>query len=149
MSELRELYQELILDHGRQPRNCGALADANHIKEGYNPLCGDKLKLYIREENGIVQDVKFEGEGCAISMASASMMTQALKGKTVAEAQQLFELFHQGVTKDLNEADEKKLGKLIVLSGVKEFPMRVKCATLAWHTMCAALDDDAGAVSTE
>lgn len=149
MSELRELYQELILDHGRQPRNNGVLEDANHIKEGYNPLCGDKLTLYIKEENGLVQNIRFQGEGCAISIASASMMTQALKGKTIIEAKKIFELFHQAVTEDLNDADEKKLGKLIVLSGVKDFPMRVKCATLAWHTMSAALNNDATIVSTE
>lgn len=150
MSDLRELYQQLIIDHGRKPRNFGTLADANHIKEGYNPLCGDQLTLYIKEHDGIIDDVRFEGQGCAISTASASMMTEFIKGKSIKQAEELFENFHQLVTDGGDHALLKdKLGKLIVLAGVAEYPARVKCATLAWHTMQAALHDDDEPVSTE
>ena len=147
MSEIQELYQQLIIDHGRHPRNFCACDEANKIKEGYNPLCGDKLTVYITEQDGIIQDVSFQGEGCAISMASASMMTEAIKGKTVNEVEALFGAFHDTVTK--GEPSAENLGKLAVLSGVAEFPARVKCATLAWHTVMAALNDSKENVTTE
>jgi len=147
MSELRELYQELIIDHGRKPRNFGKLETANHIKEGYNPLCGDQLTVYLCEKDGIVTDVKFEGVGCAISMASASLMTQALIGKTTETVQKLFDSFHQLMIGA--EDVDVDLGKLQALAGVSEFPARVKCATLCWHTAMAAMHDDNKLVSTE
>ena len=138
MSDLNDLYQEVILDHNRRPRNFHALADADHSAEGYNPLCGDRLTLYIKVDNGVVSDVGFEGGGCAISKASASLMTDAIKGKSVAEAQELFDRFHRMVTTPPEEAVED-LGKLSALAGVREFPVRVKCASLAWHTLKAAM----------
>jgi nitrogen fixation NifU-like protein len=138
MSDLNDLYQEVILDHNRRPRNFHALADADHSAEGYNPLCGDRLTLYIKVDNGVVTDVGFEGGGCAISKASASLMTDAIKGKSVAEAQELFDRFHRMVTTPPEEAVED-LGKLSALAGVREFPVRVKCASLAWHTLKAAM----------
>jgi nitrogen fixation NifU-like protein len=153
MSDLRDLYQQVILDHQRRPRNFRKQDSpgARHV-EGFNPLCGDKITVYVTIEGDIVKDVSFEGSGCAISTASASMMTDALKGKTRAEAERLFKRFQELVTADPHArvADEEELGKLAVFSGVREFPLRVKCATLAWHTVRAAL---AGAqertVSTE
>lgn len=148
MADLRELYQEMIFDHYKRPRNCHALADANHHADGFNPLCGDKVTVYVKLEDGIIEDVSFQGAGCAISTASASLMTELLKGKTVAEAQALFEKFHKLVTGDENP-DLAGLGKLEVLGGVKEFPARVKCATLVWHTLHAALENDQHLVSTE
>jgi nitrogen fixation NifU-like protein len=144
---LRELYQEMIIDHGKQPRNFGKLEHANHTQAGHNPLCGDRLMLYVAERNGIVEDVRFEGAGCAISVASASLMTEAVKGKSVTEVNVLFELFHQLVTE--GKEPETSIGKLSVFSGVAEFPVRVKCATLAWHTLKAALQNDPNPVSTE
>lgn len=144
---LRELYQEMIIDHGRQPRNFGAMAHATHSKNGQNPLCGDKLTVYLHAEKDIVTDVKFEGAGCAISVASASLMTDAVKGKSVAEVNQIFQHFHDLLTKG-GECDPA-LGKLAVFAGVAEFPVRVKCATLAWHTLKAALEHDEKSVSTE
>ena len=151
MSDLRELYQEVIFDHYRRPRNRGVLPDANHKAEGYNPLCGDRIMLYLRVEDGIVKDARFEGAGCAIATASASLMTEALKGRTAAEAEALFQRFHEMVTTppDVPLTGDPALGKLSTLSGVREFPVRVKCATLAWHTLRAALHDAAGTVSTE
>lgn len=149
MSDLRELYQELIIDHGRHPRHFGKLDSANHIKEGYNPLCGDKLTLYVVEKNGVIENVSFEGAGCAISMASASLMTDALMGKTIQEADTLFREFHELLTGGGQVKLQSHLGKLVVLSGVAEFPARVKCATLAWHTMQAALHNSDLLVSTE
>lgn len=150
MSDLKELYQQLIIDHGRKPRNFGKLDDANHIKEGYNPVCGDQLTLYIKEHEGIIEAISFEGQGCAISTASASLMTEMLKGKDIHQAEELFENFHQLVAEGGDYALLKnKLGKLIVLAGVAEYPARVKCATLAWHTMQAALHGDQQSVSTE
>jgi nitrogen fixation NifU-like protein len=151
MSDVRELYQEIILDHGRRPRNFGPLESANHHAEGYNPLCGDRLTLHLQIENDTVVDAHFEGSGCAISTASASVMTQVLKGKTVAEARALFERFKALVTGPMDtQPSEEDLGKLAVFAGVREFPVRVKCATLAWHTMDAALDDrDDSTVTTE
>ena len=148
MPDLRDLYQEVILDHHRKPRNFGPLADANRHAEGFNPLCGDRLKLYLKVVDGVIRDVSFEGIGCAISTASASLMTEALKGKSEAQAQALFEGFHALVTGGQPPA-APALGKLEVLAGVREFPMRVKCATLAWHTLHAALHDGARPVSTE
>jgi nitrogen fixation NifU-like protein len=138
MSDLTDLYQEVILDHNRRPRNFHALADANHTAEGHNPLCGDRLTLYLKVQDGVVTDVSFEGAGCAISKASASLMTDAVKGKTVAEAEALFERFHRMVTTPPEQAVED-LGKLSALAGVREFPVRVKCASLAWHTLKAAM----------
>ena len=147
MSEIRELYQQMIIDHGRHPRNFGELKGANATKEGFNPLCGDKLTLYLKIEDNIVQDLMFEGVGCAISMASASLMTEALKGKTINEAKIIFEKFHLAVTTGI---DKSNLGKLEVLTGVKDYPARVKCATLAWHTLVGVLDKDAPEIiSTE
>lgn len=148
-SDLRDLYQEVILDHGRHPRNFGPLDGANRTSEGHNPLCGDHIEVHATvDKDGRIQDVKFEGHGCAISTASASLMTDAVKGKTIAEAKHLFEHFHDLVTKD-DALPEDDLDKLVVLAGVKEFPMRVKCATLAWHTLNAALDKTDAPVTTE
>jgi nitrogen fixation protein NifU and related proteins len=149
MSELTDLYQEVVLDHGRRPRNYGTLENPSHKGEGFNPLCGDQLKLYLKVTDGRIDDVKFEGSGCAISKASASLMTSTLKGKSVSEAETLFEQFHHMVTHGKDERpDPEKLGKLAVLAGVSEYPTRVKCASLAWHTLKAALKGDAS-VSTE
>ncbi len=148
MSDLRELYQQLIIDHGRRPRNFGKLDNATHIKQGFNPLCGDKLTFYCVVENNVITCVQFEGVGCAISMASASLMTQALMGKSLNEFEKIFHQFHQLVTGEAVE-DETLLGKLMVLAGVSEYPSRVKCATLAWHTAHAAVHQQAIAVSTE
>lgn len=144
---LRELYQEMIVDHGKHPRNFGTLPAANHIHAGHNPLCGDKLIVYVVEKNGVVEDVKFEGAGCAISVASASLMTESIKGKSMAEINKLFDLFHHLVTEGQTTSDD--LGKLAVFGGVAEFPVRVKCASLAWHTLKAAMDNDPKPVSTE
>jgi nitrogen fixation NifU-like protein len=141
MSDLTDLYQEVILDHNRRPRNFHALADASHSAEGYNPLCGDRLTLYLKVDGGVVTDVAFEGAGCAISKASASLMTDAVKGRTVAEAQALFERFHRMVTTPPEQPVED-LGKLSALAGVREFPVRVKCASLAWHTLRAAMANE-------
>lgn len=148
MSDLRELYQELIIDHGRHPRNFSVMQNATVSKEGFNPLCGDRLTLFLQVENNKIVDVAFQGSGCAISMASASLMTEALKNKTVDEVKKIFNLFHGMVTSDA-PVDAAVLGKLMVLQGVCEFPSRVKCATLAWHTMIAAVEHDDRNVSTE
>ncbi|MDF2529626.1 MAG: iscU [Gammaproteobacteria bacterium] len=150
MSDIRELYQQLIVEHGRQPRNFGELEQATVIKLGHNPLCGDQLKLYLQIENNIIKDVKFEGRGCAISMASASLMTQAIKGQTIEAAEALFKQFYQ-VVKEHNHDPVllESLGKLSVLRGVSDYPARVKCATLAWHTLHAGLEGDNKPVSTE
>lgn len=147
MSDLNDLYQEVILDHNRRPRNFHPLEAASHTAEGYNPLCGDRLTLYLKVDDGVIADVSFQGSGCAISKASASMMTDALKGKTVADAQALFDRFHRMVTTAPDQAVED-LGKLSALAGVREFPVRVKCASLAWHTLKAALEQQQK-VSTE
>jgi len=150
MSELRELYQEVIIDHGRHPRNFGMLPHANCHQEGFNPLCGDKIILHVYENNNVVEDLKFEGSGCAISMASASLMTECLKGKSRDEIEEAFNVFHDWVTQEIvADVLKEKLGKLAVLGGVREFPARVKCATLAWHTLRAALVGDREFVSTE
>jgi nitrogen fixation NifU-like protein len=139
VSDLRELYQEVIFDHNRHPRNFGKLAGANRHADGYNPLCGDKLSLYLKIEGDIITDVRFEGVGCAISTASASLMTERLKGMKVADAEALFHKFHAVVTEDATDGPGPDLGKLSVLTGVRDYPARVKCATLAWHTLEAAL----------
>jgi nitrogen fixation NifU-like protein len=152
MEDLRELYQEVILDHSKRPRNFREMPEANHHADGHNPLCGDRITVYLRLDGDVIREVSFKGAGCSISTASASMMTDALRGKTVAEATALFERFHELVTADPSRAAEDassgELGKLAVFSGVCEFPMRVKCASLSWHTMKAALEGEAGA-STE
>jgi nitrogen fixation NifU-like protein len=141
MSDLSDLYQEVILDHNRRPRNFHALAGASHRAEGYNPLCGDRLTLYLKLNGDTIEDVSFEGAGCAISKASASMMTDALKGRSIAEANALFDRFRRMVTTPPSEAVED-MGKLSALAGVREFPVRVKCASLAWHTLKAALSNE-------
>ena len=138
MTELSDLYQEVILDHNRRPRNFHALEDATHTADGHNPLCGDRLRLYLKVEGGIVSDVAFEGAGCAISKASASMMTDAVKGRTVTEVDALFQRFHRMVTTP-PDCPVEDMGKLSSLAGVREFPVRVKCASLAWHTLKAAM----------
>jgi nitrogen fixation NifU-like protein len=137
--ELRQLYQEVILDHYKKPRNFGPLAGADHTAEGYNPLCGDQVKVSVRLEDGKVADAHFEGAGCAISTASASLMTEAVKGKTVEEAEQLFQRFHGLVSGKNAEIAEDDLGKLEALAGVRDYPVRIKCATLAWHALRSAL----------
>lgn len=149
MPDLRDLYQEVILDHGRRPRNFGPLAEANHHAEGFNPLCGDRLTLHLEVEGGVIRDVRFEGTGCAISTASASLMTEALKGKSEAEAEALFGAFHSLLTGNGAEEPAVPLGKLEVLAGVRDFPTRIKCATLAWHTLEAALHGERQPVTTE
>jgi nitrogen fixation NifU-like protein len=152
VSDLRELYQELILDHTKKPRNFGPLPGANRRAEGYNPLCGDRATVFVRLEGDKVADVRFQGAGCSISTASASMMTESIKGKTRAEAEKLFDRFHQLITSDPTRAAQNaapELGKLAVFSGVCEFPVRVKCASLAWHTLKAALAGEDASVSTE
>jgi nitrogen fixation NifU-like protein len=148
MSDLRDLYQEVILDHNRRPRNFYAIPDASQTAEGYNPLCGDRLTLYMKVSGDVITDLSFEGAGCAISKASASMMTDALKGRTIAEANALFDRFHRMVTTPPEQAVED-MGKLSSLAGVREFPVRVKCASLAWHTLRAALRGEAEPISTE
>lgn len=148
MSDLRELYQDVIFDHYKRPRNCHVLDCANHQAEGYNPLCGDQVTVYLKVDNGRITDLSFEGTGCAISTASASLMTEALKGKRVEDVEHLFDDFHQMVTTPDGTPDPE-LGKLGVLAGVSEFPARVKCATLAWHTLQSALKNQAAPVSTE
>jgi nitrogen fixation NifU-like protein len=147
VSNLSDLYQEVILDHSKRPRNSGALAQATHHAEGYNPLCGDRLNLQLKIENGRITDIRFQGAGCAISTASASLMTEAMKGKTPEDAEQTFQKFHSLLTEEPHPASD--LGKLAVFSGVRQYPMRVKCATLAWHTLRAALRGEQQSVSTE
>lgn len=147
MSELRELYQEVILEHSKHPRNYRALESANHKAEGFNPLCGDHFTVYAEMKDGTIHDLSFQGTGCAISKASASMMTQSLKGKSESEAEELFTRFHELVTGRGGSGDA--VGKLAVFAGVSEFPLRVKCATLAWHALRAALRGEQQAVSTE
>jgi nitrogen fixation NifU-like protein len=147
MDELRDLYQEVILDHNKNPRNYHKLDHANRVAEGDNPLCGDHFTIYLLLENGIIKDISFEGSGCAISKASASIMSTVLKGKTEEEAEKLFEQFHRMVTSANKEVEITKLGKLAAFAGVAEFPVRVKCAILAWHTMHSALHDQGKVVS--
>jgi nitrogen fixation NifU-like protein len=149
MAALNALYQELILDHNRTPRNYRPMADANRRVEGNNPLCGDRLTIWLRMEGDTIQDAAFQGSGCAISRASASLMTVAVKGKTRSEAETLFQRFHRLVTGSLAPSEAESLGKLAAFSGVSEFPVRVKCASLSWHALHAALDQPDAVVSTE
>jgi nitrogen fixation NifU-like protein len=150
MNELGDLYQQVILDHNRQPRNFRRLEGAVRRADGHNPLCGDRVTIYVDLDGDRLRDITFEGSGCAISKASASMMTEILKGKTRAEAEELFRIFHRLVTADAPaQAAGDGLGKLVVFSGVREFPVRVKCATLAWHTMRSALQGKSATASTE
>lgn len=152
MSELRDLYQEVILDHGKAPRNFREVEDADHHAEGHNPLCGDRITVYVKAAQGLIEEIGFQGAGCAISTASASMMTEALKGKSVDQCREIFTAFHDLLTGEREvEETASLLGKLQVFSGVREFPIRVKCATLAWHTLRAALEAESEheAVTTE
>ncbi len=150
MSDLRDLYQQTILDHTRKPRNKHEMPNATSTADGHNRLCGDKIRLFLKLNAGVIEDISFTGNGCAISTASASMMTEALKGKTLADAQPLFELFHTMLTSPLDqEPDLEALNKLAVFSGVREFPVRVKCATLPWHTLQAAIKNQDAPVTTE
>jgi nitrogen fixation NifU-like protein len=144
---LNELYQEIIIDHSRRPRNCHSMDDATRKVEGYNPLCGDKLAVYVKMNDNVVSDISFVGSGCAISTASASLMTESVKGKTREEAEAILARFHDLLTKE--KASAASLGKLAVFCGVREFPARVKCATLAWHTLRSALAGSGETVSTE
>jgi nitrogen fixation protein NifU and related proteins len=149
MSELRDLYQEVILDHYKRPRNFGPLEGADHKADGHNPLCGDRVTIYIVMDQDVIRDIRFEGEGCAISTASASLMTEILQGKTLAEVEALFGEFHEMLTGDPSQPADPAQGKLAVFSGVREFPARVKCATLSWHTLQAALKEQKEPISTE
>ncbi len=150
MADLSELYQQVILDHNKKPRNFRVLETANRHQEGYNPLCGDQLTLYLEMDGDVIKDVGFQGQGCAISKASASMMTAAVKGKTKKEAETMFDEFHRMVKGQLDpESDPNHLGRLKILAGVREFPARVKCASLSWHTLHAALEGENEPVSTE
>ncbi|QBG46964.1 SUF system NifU family Fe-S cluster assembly protein [Verrucomicrobia bacterium S94] len=149
MQNLRELYQQVILDHNKNPRNFRKMEDPDGFAHGNNPLCGDQIDVYIKIKDGIVEDISFDGAGCAICTSSASMMTTALKGKTEEEADALFNSFHHALTEDAAHPEDVPLGKLEVLKGVKDYPIRVKCATLAWHTFDAALKKLNGEVSTE
>ena len=149
MADLRDLYQEVILEHAKAPRNYRALGAPTAKAEGYNPLCGDRCTVFINQKDDVIEDIAFQGSGCAISRASASMMTQSLKGKTLQEAEDMFKTFHRMVTGQKREGETPEIGKLKVFAGVSEFPARVKCATLAWHTLEAALHGDREPVSTE
>ena len=150
MADLDDLYQEVILDHNKSPRNFRPMAEANRKAEGYNPLCGDHVTVYVRLEDGVIKDISFQGSGCAISKASASLMTAELKGKSEAEAHRIFDNVHRMLTGDTNgEAGADKVGKLAILSGVCKFPARVKCASLAWHTVNSALAGDDRPATTE
>lgn len=151
MFDLKDLYQEVIIDHNRSPRNFGKLEDATQVAEGYNPLCGDKLNLYLKTEDNVITDVSFDGSGCAISVASASLMTDTLKGKTIEQAEQLFQNFHNLIIEEEDPDLEQMqaLGKLAALAGVKEYPARVKCATLCWHTLHSALQGETSPATTE
>ncbi len=151
MFDIKDLYQEVIIDHNRSPRNFGKLENPTQVAEGYNPLCGDKLNLYLKTEDDVITDVSFDGSGCAISVASASLMTDSLKGMTTEEAEQLFQNFHNLIMEEQNPDNDEmqKLGKLAALAGVKEYPARVKCATLCWHTLHSAMQGDTCAATTE
>ena len=150
MADVSDLYQQVILDHNRKPRNFRVIADANRKQEGYNPLCGDQLVVYLNVDGDVINDVAFQGSGCAISKAAASMMTTAVKGKTRAEAETLFHEFHRMVRGEMDpETESNHLGRLSIFAGVREFPVRVKCASLSWHTLKAALEGTEQAVSTE
>ena len=147
--DLKDLYRDIIVDHNRNPRNFGKLAPADARADGYNPLCGDRLTLYVKLDGERISDAKFEGSGCAISVASASLLTEAVRGKSKAEVHSLFEDVHALLTKHDALVDTARLGKLAALGGVREFPARVKCASLCWHTLNAALDDASAPVTTE
>ena len=149
MSELSDLYQEILLEHNSKPRNFRKVDEPSRTAEGFNPLCGDQITLYLKLAHGVIEDVGFQGTGCAISRASASMMTQSIKGKSLAEADEIFEAFHQMITDRDAGIDYEALGDLETLAGVNEYPTRIKCAILAWHTMRSALADDDAPVSTE
>ncbi len=148
MFDIKDLYQEVIVDHNRSPRNFGKLDDADKTLEGYNPLCGDKLTLYLKTDGDTINDISFDGSGCAISVASASLMTDAMKGKSMQEAESLFNDFHDLITTD-KEADLEELGKLAALAGVKAYPARVKCASLCWHTLHSVIEGSDTPVKTE
>ena len=149
-AELKELYQQVILDHNKNPRNFRKIENANHFAEGYNPLCGDRLDIYVELEGGTIKDISFQGSGCAISKASASLMSSIVKGLPVEEAEKLFENFQAVITGRITDEENiEELGKLAVFAGVREFPSRVKCASLAWHTMIAAFKQEEKSVSTE
>ena len=147
--ELRDLYQEVIFDHNRNPRNFRVIDDADRKVDGFNPLCGDRLTLYLKMDGDVIADASFQGSGCAISTASVSLMTEIVKGKTEQEAEDLFKIFHEMTTGKDEQINLEAVGKLAVLAGVREYPARVKCATLAWHTLDAALKNEQKAVSTE
>jgi nitrogen fixation NifU-like protein len=151
MSDMRDLYQEVILDHNKRPRNFGKMEEPTHLAKGHNPLCGDQVTVYLQMDADRIADIRFEGQGCAISKASASMMTSELKGKTLPEAREIFTAFHEMVTSEceLEEEEIESLGKLAVFSGVREYPARVKCASLAWHALQAALASSETPISTE
>ena len=149
LDELRDLYQEVVFDHNRNPRNFRVMPDANRKIDGFNPLCGDRITLYLKVEDGAIHDVSFQGQGCAISTASASLMTEIVKGKSEAEAEHLFDLFHRITTSRDENVSLDELGKLAVLAGVRAYPARVKCATLAWHSLQAALKNQQAEVTTE
>ena len=149
MSELSDLYQEILLEHNSKPRNFRKVDEPSRTAEGFNPLCGDQITLYLKLAHGVIEDVGFQGTGCAISRASASMMTQSIKGKSLTEADEIFEAFHQMITDPDAGIDYEALGDLETLAGVNEYPTRIKCAILAWHTMRSALADDDAPVSTE
>lgn len=149
MSDLSDLYREILLDHNSKPRNFRRLEDANRSADGYNPLCGDKIELYLKVDDQVIADVGFQGSGCAISRASASMLTQSIKGQSVEKAQQIFEAFHRMLTEPEAELDYDTLEDLESLAGVSEFPTRIKCAVLAWHTLRAALEQQSDIVTTE
>lgn len=148
MFDIKDLYQEVIVDHNRNPRNFGKLEDASKTLEGFNPLCGDKLTLYIKTNDNVIEDISFDGSGCAISVASASLMTDIMKGKKLDEAEALFEKFHHLITSD-DELDISDLGKLAALAGVRDYPARVKCASLCWHTLHSVIQGDESPVTTE
>lgn len=149
MNDLRDLYQDVIIEHGRRPRNFGQLQEPSCLARGKNPLCGDEIIVYLKIDKGSISEISFDGQGCAICTASASLMTEHLKGKSVEIAKQLFETFHQLITQEGFEVQDESLGKLIILAGVSEYPARVKCATLAWHTMINALENNQTVATTE
>ena len=149
MLDIKDLYQEIIVDHNRSPRNFGAMADADRKLEGFNPLCGDRLTLYLKVDDGRVSDIRFDGNGCAISVASASLMTEAMKGRTIDEARGIFDSFHELLTGSAGAVDPSRLGKLAALAGVRDYPTRIKCATLCWHTLSALLSGESSPISTE
>ena len=149
LDQIRDLYQEVVFDHNRNPRNFRVMEDATRKIEGFNPLCGDRITLYVKVRSGVIEDVSFQGSGCAISTASASLMTEIVRGRTEQEAHHLFEIFHRITTGQDDRANLEELGKLAVLAGVRAYPARVKCATLAWHSLEAALKAGADTVTTE